>query len=176
MLSTRNKSGAEKETNSAQLPDAPQWKITAKIQRFLIDNFDRFKPKPKNLADAVFIGKVKKHWEKAKKAIKNAEIELIDWQAAEKRYEEIVAYVTAITTWQSASLDKIIEAQGKIEAFQEQLETLLNSLTDKDGELIAKIKKMQETTQELYDSQKVLEKQLDDGKGTPKKKEEETSS
>lgn len=100
--------------------------------------------------------------------MKDADEQLVDWKAAEQRYSEIVAYISAITADQTVSIDKIIEAQNAIEKFQEQLETLIGTLQGNDATVLAKLKEIKENTQRLWDDQQQLEKLLKDGKGAPK--------
>lgn len=80
------------------------------------------------MGDRKFIKTVEKAGKKAQDAMKDADEQLVDWNAAADRYDEIVKYVAAITADQTVSVDKIIETQQKIEKFQEQLEMLIGNL------------------------------------------------
>jgi len=166
-LKSRNTTGSSVSENGPQLPEGPQWRIKSWADRLFI-NLGWKDPGPKNLGDRKFIKTVEKAGKKAQDAMKDADEQLVDWNAAADRYDEIVKYVAAITADQTVSVDKIIETQQKIEKFQEQLEMLIGNLQWNDATILAKLKEIKENTQRLWDDQKQLEKLLKDGKGAPK--------
>lgn len=137
--------------NAPQLPEAPNgWFKSLQRRIALALGGD---PKPEDLADRSFIKAVEKSAKKAKKWILEAEVQLTSWQNAQKRYEQIVAYIKSVTEGQTWSIDKILEAQEAIAKFQEELENFINSLKDNEWSALAKLKEIKDNTEKLRQEQ-----------------------